>query len=533
MTKVLEPPIETSPKINYSIIKQIIKDRKHPLDMVREAISNMGDQDVGAKNCDIEYYKDPTYGSSFIFRDDGCGMRYSGDENNPEGLDKFIHFGFSKTSGFKSGKLGEKGLGAKLILDSKKVEIRTWTGINTDKVYYVEINDPRSKVFKTPTEPPKVYITPRDPDTSDKKGTEIKVYGYSNPEREYSKKEIEEYLYYRTLVGYTKEDKDKLPKFVLNYMGKREELEPGFPYITKLYDDEGNQKWDTIITDPTIQVIQNIKSDTEVKVILKGGLTIEPGQFNLNDRTGGLFLSVYGIPYFDIDFNKYKGEFQQYKRFCRFVVECDVLGDKEKLNINRGNFDEEDEIVKFFKLATKKAFNLLANRPEYIDFLKKYSKREEKEKSLVLNERKMKLNESSQKYVYYKGKFLHRLPNNEHDTLALFWKLEGMGVLPFEFHSLEHTNQSGVDVIANYQEEEISEKKLFVAVEFEPYFERYVEQDHNPHQTSLIVCWEIKNPDKLEKLKDYKYRVTIQGVSIDILEIKSFPGIEIKKGLQK
>ena len=89
MTKVLEPPIETSPKINYSIIKQIIKDRKHPLDMVREAISNMGDQDVGAKNCDIEYYKDTTYGSSFIFRDDGCGMRYSGDENNPEGLDKF------------------------------------------------------------------------------------------------------------------------------------------------------------------------------------------------------------------------------------------------------------------------------------------------------------------------------------------------------------------------------------------------------------------------------------------------------------
>lgn len=533
MAKVLKQPIETAPKINYSIIKQIIKDKKHPLDMVREAISNMGDEDVGAKNCEIEYYMDPTYGSSFIFRDDGCGMRYSGDENNPERLDKFIHFGFSKTSGFESGKLGEKGLGANLILDSKKVEIRTWTGRNTDKVYYVEINDPRSKIFKTPTEPPKVYITPRDPDPSDKRGTEIKVYGYSDPEREYLKKEIREYLYYRTLVGYTKGDKDKLPKFILNYMGKKEDLEPGFPYITKLYDDKGKPKWDTIITDPPIEVSQNSKG-TEVKITLKGGLTVEPGKFNVNDRTGGLFLSVYGIPYFDLDFNKYKGEFKQYKRFCRFVVECDILGDKEKLNINRGNFDEEDEIVKAFKFATKKAFNLLASRPEYKDFLIRYSKRKEREKSIILNERKTKLNDPFQKYVYYKEKFLHRLPKNEHDTLALFWKLEGMGALPFsEFHSLEHTNQSGVDVIANYQEEEVGEKKFFVAVEFESSFEEYLEHGHNPAQTSLIICWEIKNPDKLEKLKDYKYRATIQDVSIDVIEIKSFPDIEVKKGLQK
>lgn len=533
MPEVIKP-IETVPKINYSIIKQIIKDRKHPLDMIREAISNAGDPDIDAKNVEIEYYKDPSYGVSFIFRDDGCGMTYSGDENNPQRLDKFIHFGFSKTSGFKSGKYGEKGLGAKLILDSKKIEITTWTGNPSDKVYSVQINEPRSKIFKTPTELPKIFISPREPEESDRKGTEIRVYGYFDLDRDYSKKEIKEYLYYRTLVGCTKEDKDKLPKFILNYMGEKETLESGFPYIHKLYDSEGKAKWDTIIVDPPLEVMQNSKLGTEVKIILKGGLSVEPGRFNLNDRTGGLFLSVYGIPYFDLDFNKYKGDFKEYKRFCRFVVECDILGDKEKLHINRGNFDEEDEIIKAFKFATKKAFKMFASQSVYKEFKRLYSRRKEKEKSILLNERKTELNNPKQEFVYYKDELLHRVPNNEQDTLALFWKLEGLKALPFhEFRSLEHTNQTGIDVIANYQEEDIGEKKICAAIEFEHTFENYIEHGHNPSQTSLIICWQIKNPKKLEKLNQYKYRTTLEGKSVEIIEIKSFPGIEIKERFNK
>ena len=97
-------------KVDLSVLKQIVKDRAHPLDMVREAISNMGDPHVGAKICKISYFHDPKYGSSFRFEDDGCGMVFTGDESNPGGLDRFINFGYSKQAGLKAGKFSEKGL---------------------------------------------------------------------------------------------------------------------------------------------------------------------------------------------------------------------------------------------------------------------------------------------------------------------------------------------------------------------------------------------------------------------------------------
>jgi hypothetical protein len=114
--------------------------------------------------------------------------------------------------------------------------------------------------------------------------------------------------------------------------------------------------------------------------------------------------------------------------------------------------------------------------------------------------------------------------------LALFWKLEALGRIPFaQFTSLEHTSQSGIDVIATFQESEDSQLKIMEAIEFEFRFENYAAHGHNPKQTSLIICWEIRNNSTLEKICDYHYRAEVNGQILSVFEISKFPGIHVKR----
>ena len=83
------------PKINgLSIFKQIMESRSHPLDMLREAISNMLAPEVAANVVTIQHYTHPDYNSSFILKDDGIVMSFTGDEENPGRLDRFIGLAF-------------------------------------------------------------------------------------------------------------------------------------------------------------------------------------------------------------------------------------------------------------------------------------------------------------------------------------------------------------------------------------------------------------------------------------------------------
>lgn len=55
-------------------------------DMVREAISNMMAPEVGADTISVQHFSHPDYNASFIFKDDGIGMSYTGSDEKPGGL---------------------------------------------------------------------------------------------------------------------------------------------------------------------------------------------------------------------------------------------------------------------------------------------------------------------------------------------------------------------------------------------------------------------------------------------------------------
>ncbi len=101
---------EISPAISeVGIFKHLIRERVHPLDLVRELLSNAGAQQVEATRIEISYTQDKD-GHIFEISDNGCGMNYTGDAGMPGRLDKFMGLGLSGIIGLQSDEFSWKGL---------------------------------------------------------------------------------------------------------------------------------------------------------------------------------------------------------------------------------------------------------------------------------------------------------------------------------------------------------------------------------------------------------------------------------------
>jgi len=519
---------------DLAAFKQVMESRSHPLDMIREAISNMMAPEVNATEVIMQHYSHPEYNSSFIFKDDGVGMTYTGSPENPGRLDRFIGLAFSKAAGLGSDYWGWKGLGSKLMLNCSKLVVETWTGIATDFVYKVEIFNPRASLLSEPPQEPVYELTQRQQNTMDRKGTKVDILGYDSGKYNYAFDEIKNYLYLNTAIGLTKKMYN-LPTVKLKVNSREEILNIGFQFITE------QSSWRTVIINPPISKTERIKVDENkevlVEVILKGGFTLDTGIFGLSSRryNTGLRLSIKGIPYFQLPLYEYKGnKFNQYKDLCSFVVECDAL--EPKLNMDRSNISNQygdDLIVKTFRKLTAKCFDEFAESHNYINFEQKRRNEDEISKASALRVRQEALSDKDQEYVCieYNEEIhaIHKAPASEHDTLALFWKLESFQILPFaKFITLEHTAQSGIDVIATYQIDEQSTLNQFVSIEFEYAFGNFIRHGHNPKQTSMIICWTVDKPKELQKINEYFYRYNTGGLSIPVYEIKNFPKLLIR-----
>jgi hypothetical protein len=256
------------------------------------------------------------------------------------------------------------------------------------------------------------------------------------------------------------------------------------------------------------------------------------GSFTLTPRTSGLYLSIKGIPYIQLDLNSFRGNFStlQYK-FCRFVAECDALFNQ--MDFARLSY-QPGPVSRTFERLLKECFGELADRPEWKTFLRERERQQQMKKSESLDERKKSLSLPTQKFVFVKsdGKFLHREPENEHDTLALLWKLEGAGAIPLpSFETLEHTALEGIDVIANLRLRPDGETQRFIPIEVEDTFEEFFEHGHNPNQTGAIVCWTIEDPEapNLEQ-SDLHYLLFYNSTDrkIPILVMSRFSTIEVR-----
>jgi hypothetical protein len=534
--------IKIKPQIHdLSTFKQIMESRSHPLDMLREAISNMLAPEVQATEIRLQHYSHPEHNASFILKDNGVGMTYTGSSDNPGRLDRFIGLAFSRAAGLEADYWGWKGLGSKLMLNCNKLVIESWTGKKDNKFIVLTITNPRNSLLSEPPLAPDYYLTQREYLSSDVRGTKIEVLGYDGGNKMYSIDEIERYMYWNTAIGITKDIYHK-PKVLLKVNSDEKEMVIGFKFITPQILDGGKKDWRTVVIEKPIVKAGKVSiegKEKEINVVLKGGFTLDTGKFGLSPYryNTGLRLSVKGIPYFQFPFYEYKGKkFQQYKDLCSFVVECDEM--ESKLNLDRSNISNQmgdDLIVKTFKKLTSKCFDEFTELSAYKEFEQNKRKEDERNKAAAVRKRQADLSKPNQEYacVEIDGeiKLLHRVPDNsEMHTLCIFWKLEALNKLPFEnFITWEHTKKDGIDVIASFQIDDESSLENFVPIEFEATFENYINHGHNPKQTKCIICWEINNKSLLRKINSYLYYYDVGDTSIPVYEIKSFPAVILKQ----
>ncbi len=537
MTEVHEPT-EHEVSIGIAIIKQVVQNRSHPLDVIREALSNSCAREVRASYFKITIFYDGTYGWSFIFEDDGIGMNYRG-EKEPEKqgrLDRFLNLAYSGVAGLKSDEFGFKGLGSKLMYLCKRLDIETKT--ENGESYKVVVEDPIGKLLeREKPEMPKPVIYKNYP-ASFQHGTVIRAYGYDGGIKysEYEDAEkLKRHLYFRTLLGYTRPERlrDAFPRIIVKTTSipAGEELKVGFPWIKKEGDHVEGQKIGVI--NPAITVVREDKRGNKVTVILKGGYALKTGEFGMGDygilesKGVGLTYSWKGIPYFNLDFNHYKPQgFELYYKFCRFVAECDDV----ETDIARSRIVSDGVKEPLFTAALRETYRKATETEHYKEWVKHRRELKKKDLGKTLNQRKDQLLEREQKWVFYNRELIHKEPDNEQDVRALLWKLEGMKALPFHrFRTLEHTAQKGIDIIAEYQEKDYSEKKLFQAVEVEHILENYSNHDHVPEQTSLIIAWNSKNRDKLTKVEgEWRYVWPYAQNNLNVVLLRYLPNIKVK-----
>ena len=535
---------EVSPVVNeVSIFLQLIKEREHPLDLVRELLSNSGAQEVGATKIEISYTKDKE-GHIFDVSDDGCGMYYTGDSALPGRLDKFLGLGLSSIVGIQADEFSWKGLGSKLAYQSRRVEIDTCAG-GTNATYEVRINEPWNTLNRR--EVPKPRITEHPPQD---KGTRIRVVGHPPHQKNepFSFEDIKAYLLHRTFAGFTRKRAAE-PQITLSVLGRIEDVPFGFPEFhgtdfdavarTGLEFDEARR---------TLFINMEPKSLTAMRVRLKGLLTWDPSRFGLSEKSlnTGLILSVRGIPYFELDLAEYgamsipnarPGE----ERTC-LILECD--GIQEEMNISRSGLVDSAKTEEL-KQVVQDIFERIESSDLYLAFRRLPEKIKSEVQGDTLAEEKRKIEDIGQTWVVLekdnKPLVLIREPQSEMEVNALLWKLEALGALPFDtFTTLAYIGAAkGPDLLVNFREDKASETYRATVVEVERNFYNYKTHGHTPPQYPKVICWDVPTSGRKAKInktqKAYKYISPGEEHTVHIFVIKNMDGIKVmtREELQK
>lgn len=511
-----------------SVMKQLIQERLHPLDLVRELISNAGAKEVGATQIRINYYMNQD-GHVFEVSDNGCGMDYSGDRKFPLRLDRFLGLGLSAIIGQKVDEFSWKGLGSKLAYQSKRVEIETYAK-NSPEVYKAEINEPWDTIERHQIPRPRIYRF--EPEEDRVSGTTIKVFGHPphRKEQPFTLNEIETFLRHRTFVGFTRERQNP-PRIFLTVSGQEKEIQFGFPELKIAEESEGTR----IVNEP--YEAKQDGTNLKLRVILKGFYTWDAEKYGLEKDVlnTGLIVSVKGIPYFNLDMEKYGSRSLRTvnpgEKKCCLIVECDEI--QEQMNISRSGLVDHAR-TDMFKRAVDEIFRKIESSQQYFDFRKISKIRKVVKSADALEDKKRTIESPVQKWVVYtddKGnrKLLGREPENEQDTLHILWKLEAVGGLPFaKFQTLAHSGQ-GPDLIVHFQEDNRSQPDHYTVIEAERFFYNYTSHGHAPSQYPRVICWDIgtKSMSIEDAQKSHKKIANADGVQVHIFCIRHMPGIKV------
>jgi hypothetical protein len=516
-----------------SLMRQLIRERREPLELLRELVSNAAAREVQAQNIWIRCYPHPEDIYVFEVEDDGIGMDHS---EGPGGqfarLSRFLALGLSAVVGAKSDEFSWKGLGSKLAFHSRRLTVETYTG--SGPVRRVEVNAPWETISNGKKPRPKIYES--DPSPSHKCGTKVTVAGHPpDVRREYTFSQVKDYLLHRTFVGYTRE-RPNPPRVHLAVGSQRETLEIGFTTLKKVAVDAGPATRFVSLKDSSGVEGTNKK----IEVALKGLYTVEAGRFALvggESGNTGLILSVRGIPYFDLGLEKYtEGRrglgLNPSAKNCSLIVECDAI--QEEMNISRSAIND-GAVKEVFDRCIKGLLRRVSDSEEYRSFVAYTKRTKDIRGAETLDARKQALESVEQRWVYWTNpssrerRQLHREPENEQDTLAVLWKLEALGALPFaSFQSLEHGG-SGADIIAHFRESPESNPERFATVEAEYMFSNYKGHGHNPSQMPIVICWDLSKSRKI-KLRDtnlsWKYLAETGDTNVRVYVLSRMPNIQ-------
>ncbi|NLF02987.1 MAG: sensor histidine kinase [Anaerolineales bacterium] len=517
-----------------AIFKNLILERAHPLDLVRELLSNAGAREVAASRIEISYTKDRE-GHVFEVDDDGCGMTYTGSAAVPGRLDRFLGLGLSAIAGFQSDEFSWKGLGSKLAYQSHRVEIRTRAESRPE--YSVTVNEPWETLQRGDMPRPRVAEFEGDTEGT---FTRIRVVGHPphRQDKPFDLPEIRDFLLHRTFAGFTRSRSDA-PRIVLSVLGNQEELTFGFPPFVGMdwpdgleYDEENRRLLVHIV-----RPMPNVGH-----VVLKGFLAWDGDRYGL-DKNGlntGLILSSKGIPYFELDLAEYGAQVihRGYpgKGGTCLVVECDAMG--SQMNISRNGLVDSGATVAF-RAAVSKLLDELEKSGPYLDQFRRYPERKKRIGSADnLSEQKRVIEADDSMWVVYQRadepiRILMREPKNENEVNALIWKLEALGAFPFaEFQTLGYVGAAkGPDMLANFQETSASEPQRATVIEVENNFYSYKDHGHYPGQYPKVICWDVPAGGRRVRFREpntgFKLIVDTDEYQIHVFVLKRLPGIQV------
>ena len=516
-----------------AIFKNLIQERKHALDLIRELLSNAGAREVKATRIEISYTH-AKEGHIFEVSDNGCGMNYTGHPKMPGRLDRFLGLGMSAIVGEKSDEFSWKGLGSKLAYHSKRVEIETrFAG---HPFHTVRINEPWSSLERNLL--PKPYIADY-PDSDEKPGTRIKVIGHP-PHRQgepFTFDEIKAFLLHRTFAGYTFH-RDAPPEITLSVLGRNEDLDFGFPEFGGLDWSDGI----TLEKDKKRLLINVVENSSLIGLVrLKGFLVWEGERYALgkSNQNIGLILSSRGIPYFEIDLEEYGARSIQHanpgiEKTC-LVVESD--GVHSKMNISRSDLVDAAETVELKKVV-KKLFERVETAQPYLEFRQIPKVQKLIASAGYLADEKRAIESEDQTWVVYQRagdspSVLMREPQNETEVLGLLWKLESLDGLPFEqFQTLAYVGASkGPDLLVNFQEEKSSEPSRGTVFEVENNYYNYKSHGHKPSQYPKVICWDVPSSGRKARInktsKKHKWTESMDEHQVHIYAIKMMDGVSV------
>jgi len=525
-------------KQDIAVFKNLIKERKQPLDLVRELISNAGAREVGATKIEVSYTKDKE-GHIFEVSDDGCGMNFTGSQELPGRLDRFLGLGLSAIVGQKSDEFAWKGLGSKLAYQSRRVEISTrFTG---HPLYEVRINEPWSTLDRNLM--PKPRITEHK-DVDEPQGTRVKVFGHPphRQEEPFTFDEIRTFLMHRTFAGFTRERANP-PVVVLSVLGHEESLPFGFPEFAGVQWPRGF----ALDEDRQALFVDIAAQDSKIgNVRLKGFLTWDADGFGLvkSRLNTGLMLSSKGIPYFSLDMEEYGARGIPHAnpgvgKVC-LMVESD--GIHTEMNISRSDLVDSAESLSF-KKHVGELMEMVESSPEYLRFRQIPKSRKTIKSGESLAKEKATIEADDQNWVIFQKEgsqpvVLVREPQNEAEVNALLWKLEALGALPFtRFQTLAYPGaSSGPDLLVNFQEDNKSEAMRAAAIEIENNFYTYKPHGHHSSQYPKVICWAIPSSGRKVHLaatqKKFKFTIALDDYQVHVFVLSLMDGIYVRSRKQ-